>query len=128
MDNGSILSNVGANIRMLRKRKKLTIDELAEMASLSGKYLQGVEVGTRNISIKNLNKIVIALESNLQYLVSRSCGDVENKEAKIFVISEKLKHFDMPKLDIIGNMLENIDIVLQEKNKTKANSSHEQVK
>ncbi len=128
MDNGSILSNVGANIRMLRKRKKLTIDELAEMATLSGKYLQGVEVGTRNISIKNLNKIVIALESNLQYLVSRSCGNIENKEAKIFVISEKLKHFDMPKLDIIGNMLENIDMVLQEKKGVTSKSPYEKIK
>lgn len=99
---------------MLRKRKKLTIDELAEKAGLSGKYLQGVEVGTRNISIKNLNKIVIALNTNFQYLVSNNIVDIEGREEKIMAISERLKKFDVSKLDIIGNMLDDMNRVLEE--------------
>ena len=50
MDTEVVLKNLGQNIRELRKNKKMTIDELAEKSSLSGKYLQGVEVGNRNIS------------------------------------------------------------------------------
>ncbi|WP_295157450.1 helix-turn-helix transcriptional regulator [uncultured Brachyspira sp.] len=63
METEAVLKNLGQNIRELRKNKKMTIDELAEKSSLSGKYLQGVEVGNRNISIKNLNKICKALET-----------------------------------------------------------------
>ncbi len=113
----SILTNVGANIRLLRKQKKLTIDELADMADLSGKYLQGVEVGIRNISIKNLNKIVIALDVSLQSLIAQSCGNnTQDNKNKIFVILEKLKKLNPPKLKIIGNMVENIDTYIQSEN------------
>lgn len=115
MNDGSILSNVGGNIRMLRKQKKLTIDELADMADLSGKYLQGVEVGIRNISIKNLNKIVIALDTTLQNLVSQNCDDiVDEKKNKICNILDKLKALSPSRLAIIGNMVENMDTYFQE--------------
>ncbi len=70
IDTEAVLKNLGQNIRELRKNKKMTIDELAEKSSLSGKYLQGVEVGNRNISIKNLNKICKALETSPDTLLN----------------------------------------------------------
>lgn len=117
MDNHTLLSNLGSNIRGYRKRKGLTIDELAEVAELSGKYLQGVEVGVRNISIKNLNKIAVALEISPETLLNIETKSLEKKDEKIFNISEKLKRFENNKLDFIGNMLDNLDIVITESNK-----------
>ena len=37
MDTEVVLKNLGQNIRELRKSKKMTIDQLAEKSSLSGK-------------------------------------------------------------------------------------------
>ncbi len=126
MNGDSILTNVGAKIRVLRKEKKLTIDELADMADLSGKYLQGVEVGIRNISIKNLNKIVIALDTTLQNLIAQSCDStVSDKKNKICTILEKLKDLNSSKLKIIGDMVENVDIYFQEQNLNIENTDSE---
>lgn len=112
MNSSTLLNNLGSNIRAYRKRKSLTIDELAEMSSLSGKYLQGVEVGIRNISIKNLNKVAISLNISPDILLNIDTKSLENKEEKIFTISEKLKHFEITKLDFIGNMLDNLGDVM----------------
>ncbi len=112
MNSSTLLNNLGSNIRSYRKRKGLTIDELAEMSSLSGKYLQGVEVGIRNISIKNLNKVAISLNISPDILLNIDTKSLENKEEKIFTISEKLKHFEITKLDFIGNMLDNLGDVM----------------
>ncbi len=84
------LKNLGQNIRELRKNKKMTISELAEKSLLSEKYLQGVEVGNRNISIKNLNKICKALETSPDILLNMRPYNLKTSEEKIFAISEKL--------------------------------------
>ena len=92
----------------------MTIDQLAEKSSLSGKYLQGVEVGNRNISIKNLNKICKALETSPDILLNMKPYNLKNSEEKIFAISEKLKKFEENKLDFIGNMLDHLNNIMRE--------------
>lgn len=114
MDTEVVLKNLGQNIRELRKSKKMTIDQLAEQSSLSGKYLQGVEVGNRNISIKNLNKICKALETSHDLLLNMKPYNLKNSEEKIFAISEKLKKFEENKLDFIGNMLDHLNNIMRE--------------
>ncbi|WP_193376905.1 helix-turn-helix domain-containing protein [Brachyspira hyodysenteriae] len=113
MDTEVVLKNLGQNIRELRKNKKMTIDELAEKSSLSGKYLQGVEVGNRNISIKNLNKICKALETSPDTLLNMKPYNLKSSEEKIFAISEKLKKFEENKLDFIGNMIDHLNNIIK---------------
>lgn len=126
MDTESVLKNLGQNIRELRKNKKMTIDELAEKSSLSGKYLQGVEVGNRNISIKNLNKICKALETSPDTLLNMRPHNLKNSEEKIFAISEKLKKFEENKLDFIGSMLDHLNNIMAEQGKNQqVNNSKE---
>jgi len=122
MNNDVLLSNLGANIRKYRKGKGYTIDHLAEMSSLSGKYLQGVEVGNRNISVKNLNKIAKSLEVLADDLLSISTKSVESESDKILSISEKLKNFESNKLDFIGEMLDSLGVVITDQNKNKSKS------
>lgn len=43
------LSDIGNRIRIIRKSQNRTISYVADMAKISPKYLQGVEVGKRNI-------------------------------------------------------------------------------
>ncbi|AEM21451.1 transcriptional regulator, XRE family [Brachyspira intermedia PWS/A] len=118
MDTEVVLKNLGQNIRELRKNKKMTIDELAEKSSLSGKYLQGVEVGNRNISIKNLNKICKALETSPDILLNMKPYNLKTSEEKIFAISEKLKKFEENKLDFIGNMIDHLNNIIKNEEKT----------
>ena len=122
MDTEVVLKNLGQNIRELRKNKKMTIDQLAEKSSLSGKYLQGVEVGNRNISIKNLNKICKALETSPDILLNMKPYNLKNSEEKIFAISEKLKKFEENKLDFIGNMLDHLNNIMREQSQNNNNS------
>ena len=117
MDNNVLLRNLGENIRSIRKKKKLTIDKLAECSSLSSKYIQGVEVGIRNISIKNLNKIANALDTVPEALLNIKSNTVESTDEKINNISQKLRKFDKNKLDFIGNMPDNLDVVISESKK-----------
>ena len=110
-----MLRNLGKNIRSLRKSKKMTIDQLAEKSFLSGKYLQGVEVGSRNISIKNLNRISKALDTSPEILLNMKTNELKNSDDKIFAISEKLKKFEDNKLDFIGDMLDHLNDIMKEK-------------
>ncbi|MEK3719236.1 helix-turn-helix domain-containing protein [Paenibacillus sp. FSL H8-0034] len=55
---------VGAKIRILRKEKGLTQEQLAEKANLSYTYLTRLERDGRNLSLATIEKIANALESS----------------------------------------------------------------
>lgn len=52
---------VGKRIRELRGEQGLSQEKLALRAELDRTYIAGVEQGKRNLSIKSLEKIIIAL-------------------------------------------------------------------
>ena len=109
MENEILLYNLGYNIRLLRKSKKMTIDALAEQAGVSSKYLQGIEVGNRNISVKRLNKIARALETTPESLLTIKISNLENRDDKLLNTYEKLKKVESNKLDIISNLIDDIN-------------------
>lgn len=55
MDYFSIL---GANVRTLRIRRKLTQEQLADLCDLHRTYIGAIERGDRNVSLKNI--VIIA--------------------------------------------------------------------
>lgn len=61
-----ITDNVGKRIRELRNAKELSQEKLALKADIDRTYLAGVEQGKRNLSIKSLEKIIIALETDFR--------------------------------------------------------------
>ncbi len=63
-----LVNIVGANIKEIRKQKKLTQEELAEKCGLQTSYLAGVERGDRNITLQTLEKISVGLEVNAKEL------------------------------------------------------------
>ena len=67
---------VGQKIRELRKEKDLTQEGLSLITELDRTYIASVEVGNRNISIKNLEKIARALDISL----SDFFGDYDGKQ------------------------------------------------
>lgn len=60
-----IQQKVGKRIRELRNQKKLSQEAFADLAGIDRTYLNSVENGRRNISIKNIEKIAIAFEISI---------------------------------------------------------------
>lgn len=60
-----IRAKVGARIRELRKELNLTQESLAFKAEVDKTYLNEVENGKRNVSVINLEKIILALDTTV---------------------------------------------------------------
>lgn len=58
----------GKRIRTLRQEKRLSQEELAQLAGIDRTYIGGVERGERNISLLNIKKLVDALGINTKDL------------------------------------------------------------
>ena len=56
---------LGNRIRILRKQKKYTIEDLADLADLHPTFLGQVERGEANASVTTLSKIAKALNKNI---------------------------------------------------------------
>jgi transcriptional regulator with XRE-family HTH domain len=70
---------VGARIREIRQRKKLTQEQVAERAAVNATYYGRVERGDANVSLKLLADISTAMEASLVELVD--VGPARSPEA-----------------------------------------------
>ena len=59
--NKNILIKFGERVRSLRKLANISIEELAFRADINKNYLSDVERGTRNLSLKSIDKIAKGL-------------------------------------------------------------------
>ena len=60
-----IKSMIGGRVRLMRNRAGYSQEAFAKVCGLDRTYIAGVELGKRNISIENLNKIANALNLTL---------------------------------------------------------------
>ena len=65
MPSSKILERFGNRIREIRKEKYLTQEKLADRAKLHYTYVGAVERGEKNISLKNIAKVVKGLGMSL---------------------------------------------------------------
>ena len=61
-----IKEKVGLKIKQIRLQNNLRQEKLALLSNLDRTYIASVESGKRNISIVNLEKIIIALDTTLE--------------------------------------------------------------
>lgn len=66
-----------ANMRRIRKAKKLTQEKVAELAELHPNYISSVERAERNISISNIYRIARALDVTMAELVAVPVRDAD---------------------------------------------------
>ena len=59
-----INTKIGDRIRELRKAKDLSQEALANIAEVDRTYMTKVETGKRNVTVKILDKIIIALDTD----------------------------------------------------------------
>lgn len=64
------LKIIGKNIVKLRKKRKLTQEDLCGLAEIDRSYLSEVENGKMNVTVKSLVTIAKALDSDLATLIS----------------------------------------------------------
>jgi transcriptional regulator with XRE-family HTH domain len=68
---------VGLRIKELRLKAGLSQEKLAELAQLHRTYISSLELGQRNISIVNIERLAIALKCDLKDLFIDLNSDLE---------------------------------------------------
>jgi transcriptional regulator with XRE-family HTH domain len=61
-----ICTRVGFNIRDIREKKKLSQEQLANLADLHRAYVGQIERGEKNIGLRNLERIAKALKVSIK--------------------------------------------------------------
>lgn len=56
-----VLKRFGEKIRSMRKERGISQEKFAELCGLDRTYISGIERGTRNVSLKNIELIAQAL-------------------------------------------------------------------
>jgi CheY-like chemotaxis protein/DNA-binding XRE family transcriptional regulator len=69
MATSQITSRFGASVRSLRHRMGISQEELAERADLHRTYITGIEGGTRNITLRSIEKLASALQVTTESLL-----------------------------------------------------------
>ncbi len=68
-----INNKIGDRIRDLRKTKNISQETLANIAEVDRTYMTGVETGKRNVTVKILEKIIVALDTDFATFFNDKC-------------------------------------------------------
>jgi CheY-like chemotaxis protein/DNA-binding Xre family transcriptional regulator len=91
-----VISKLGASVRHLRFRLGISQEELANRADLHRTYIAGVEGGTRNITLRSIEKLAAALEVSIPDLLSQSAQSSRRKTSAAETTVEILLVEDNP--------------------------------
>ena len=70
-----ILVRYGHAIRRLRQEKNISQEVFADMCGLHRTYISDVELGKRNVSLENIEKMSLALDITLPDLFKEVVGN-----------------------------------------------------
>ena len=65
MNDKEIFDTIGHNLKIERVKKRLTQAQLAELVDVHEKYIGKIETGKQNLTVKTLNKIAVALNTEI---------------------------------------------------------------
>lgn len=106
-----ILKTLGKNIRLYRKKRKLTQEMLGERAGICPKYLGEIERGETNPTLTVIYKIACALEKNITDLV---CLDLNPSGKNLYL--EKITELLSDKEEaFLCSILKAMEILLGER-------------
>jgi transcriptional regulator with XRE-family HTH domain len=76
------LTLVGRRVRELRKRRRLTQEQLAKLAGVHEQFVGAIERGRANPTLKALTKLAAALGVSLADLVDYEAGSGDPKQIR----------------------------------------------
>jgi transcriptional regulator with XRE-family HTH domain len=107
-----LAAHVGAKIRMFRKNRGLTQEQLGEKVQQPQSYLGGIERGEKNISLDTIDKIANALGIRPVDLFSTYSEtrktDTLDKEKLADAITLLLKSRSVEEIKIISKLIEDV--------------------
>ncbi|CAH1199307.1 hypothetical protein PAECIP111893_01305 [Paenibacillus plantiphilus] len=115
----TLLKLVGAKIRSARKAKGLSQEQLGEQAGFHLTYIGGVERGTRNISLANLERIAVALEMKAHELLQyhQEFGDLRNRNDALKEVIDLLANREDSEVRMATRILNEIFLEYSQKQK-----------
>ncbi len=63
-----ILNRFGYAVRRIRQDQHISQEQLADMCGLHRTYISDVELGKRNVSLENIEKMALALDMSIAEL------------------------------------------------------------
>ena len=66
---------IGIRIQECRKKQHMTVEHLAELASISPEFLRAIETGQKGMSLNTLSNLAIALQTSTDYLLFGSSSE-----------------------------------------------------
>ena len=63
-----LLAKFGRDVRIVRKERQLSQEDLAELAGVHRTYIGAVERGEKNVSLRNIARIAQALDVKIHEL------------------------------------------------------------
>lgn len=64
----NVLMRFGEAVRKLRQEKQISQEEFADLCGLHRTYISDIELGKRNVSLENIEKIAKALDISISRL------------------------------------------------------------
>ncbi len=86
-----ILENLGENLKLARKRRKLSAELLSERANISRSTLWSIEQGKANVSLETLLQVLSALGLSGDLKLIAADDKLGRKLQDVSLISTKLK-------------------------------------
>ena len=96
---------LGQRIRLLRERKDLTQEQLAEKADTTCQYISSLERGLQNVTLLMLEKIADSLQTELFTLFS---FDSKNEKISKQSLKRLIDDIDDNSVDKVGKIIRNL--------------------
>lgn len=85
------INAMGRRIRVIRERKDLSREELAEKIGITPAFISDVEYGNKGMSIKNLYLLSQLLDVSVDYLLSGTLYSMDKDEESMKVRDEMME-------------------------------------
>jgi len=86
-----LLYDIGSRIREIRELRGLTLDECAKQANITRAYLNTMELGQANISIRKLESVANTLNVHVADFIQKSSSSRPEEELIQMLCSNKSK-------------------------------------
>lgn len=106
----------GQKINYIRKSKKITSEQLAEMCDVNAGHIRQVEAGLRSPSLKLLVDICNNLNVSPEYLLSQDLNEYENYDSGYEKIILKLNKFTPQQLEMLDCLLDTYIVKMESVN------------